>query len=364
MSRLLGFIHDRVERDGHHVEYFCAEQVPARFKGRLGRHAFSWLVWRHAVAAARAGRPFDVVNVHEPSAAVLALGKRAAGNPFIAVTTHGVEDRSWGVTLEDTRLGRSAVALRTRIWHPLAVLTQARVGFRRADHVFCLNEEDRTFLRKKYRLPDDRITRVFPAADTAYLTAYEYRTYAAADRVAYFGTWLVRKGTPDLVAAFVALAARHPALKLVIMGAGFPEEAVRGSFPESLRHRVEIVPPGPAEEYARRLLGAAAYVIPSVFEGTPLTLVEAMATGLPPVATATCGMRDVVRDQVNGLLVPVRDPPALITAIDRLLANPGLRERLGRRAAADVAENYTWDRTAAPVRDVYNRLAERSRKQA
>jgi glycosyltransferase involved in cell wall biosynthesis len=359
MSRMLGFLHDRVERDGHAVEYFGSEQVPARLGGRWARLAFPWLVWRHAAAAARAGRPYDVVNVHEPAAAVVALRRRSAGNPFVVVTSHGVEDRGWAVVREDARLGRAPLSVKTRLWYPALVLTQARVGFRRADHVFCLNEEDRAFLRRKYRLPADRVTRMFPAADPPYAAVFPRRDYAAADRLLFFGTWLPRKGNIDFVAAFAALAARHPALRATVIGAGLPAEAVVGSFPESLRGRVEYVPPGPAEGYAETMLGAAVYILPSVFEGTPLTLMESMATGLPPVATATCGMRDVIRDGENGLLVPVRDPAALAAAVGRLLADPPLRERLGRRANADVIEKYTWDRVAGPVRAVYRRLAER-----
>ncbi len=359
MSRMLGFLHDRVAADGHIVDYFSAEDVPARLNGRLGRFAFPWLAWRRAVAAARAGRPYDIVNVHEPSAAFLALGRRAAGNPLLAVTSHGVEERGWAVAREDARLGRAPLSLKTRLWFPLSVLTQARIGLRRADHVFCLSGEDRDFLRLRYDLPDDRVTRLFPAADPAYLTAYERRTYATADRLLTFGTWLPRKGTTDIAAAFAALASRRPTLKLLAMGVGFPAELVFASFPESLRGRIEVVPPASESDLARHMLTAAAYLIPSTFEGTPQTLLEAMATGLPAVGTATCGMKDVIADGANGLLVPVRDPAALAAAVGRLLDDAVLRERLGRQAHADVAANYTWDRVARPLHDVYTRMAAR-----
>jgi glycosyltransferase involved in cell wall biosynthesis len=357
MSRLMGFIHDRVERDGHAVDYFGAEQVPSRWPSRLSRFTFPWLLWRHLVAANKSGRPYDIVNIHEPSAAFVAMRKSAAGNPRLVITSHGIEDRGWQVSLEDARLGRVPLSRKTRIWHSLTLRTQAHIGLRRADHVFCLNEEDREFLLCKYTLTPEQVTRVFPAADPIYAQAYPRRTYDIADRLLFFGTWLARKGTPDLIPAFVTLANRHPHLKLTVIGAGFSAETVLGSFPDYLRARVEVIPPGTAEEYAERMLGAAAFILPSVFEGTPLTLMESMATGLPVVATATCGMKDVIDDDVNGILVPVRDPAALVMAIDRLLADRHLRERLGRQAYADVAARYTWDRVAEPVRDVYRKLA-------
>lgn len=359
MSRMLGFIHDRVERDGHTVEYFAADQVPPRLGGRLARFSFPLLLLRHARRAARAGRPYDVINVHEPSAAAVAVFKRRAGNPFVVVTSHGVEDRGWEVAKEDARLGRDRVRWKTRLIFPPSVLWPSRVGLRRADHVFCLNTEDVVYLEKEYGLPPERITRLFPAADPAYTAAFPRRDYAApADRLLWFGTWLTRKGVPDLVEAFAALVPKFPNLALTVMGAGVPPEAVRGSFPEALCGRVECVPPGTEQELAERMLGAAVYVIPSLFEGTPQTLPEAMATGMPAVGTATCGMKDVIRDGENGLLVAVRRPGELAAAITRLLADRALRERTGRQAHADVVANYTWDQVAEPVRAVYRRLAE------
>lgn len=363
MTRMLGFIHDRVAADGHTVDYFAAEQLPSSWTGRRARLAFPLLAWRHARRAAQAGRPYDVINIHEPSAWAIARWRDALGNPVVAVTTHGVEERGWASICEDDRLGRESLRWRSRIAYPLTVVWPSRAALRRADHVFCLNEDDRRFLLDRYRYPEGRVTRMFPAADPAYLAAYSCRDYAAPpSRLLWFGTWLVRKGTPDIVAAFTALAGRFPELTLAVMGAGFPEEVVLGAFPEPLRSRVEYIAHVPGEAsaaHAAHMLRASVYVLPSVFEGTPLTLLETMATGLTPIATAVCGMKDVVRDGENGLLVPPRDASRLAAAIARILTDRALRERLGRQAHADVAARYTWDRVSEPVRDVYRAFADR-----
>ena len=95
------------------------------------------------------------------------------------------------------------------------------------------------------------------------------------------------------------------------------------------------------------------FLLPSLFEGTPLTLIQAMMSGLPVITTATCGMKDVVADQQNGVLVPIRSPQALVTAIDALLANQSLRARLGRAARAEARARYTWHRSAEPVLRAY-----------
>ena len=104
---------------------------------------------------------------------------------------------------------------------------------------------------------------------------------------------------------------------------------------------------------AAAFVAADLFVLPSLFEGTPLTLIQAMMSGLPVVTTSTCGMKDVIENQQNGLLVPIRSPQAIVTAIDALLANPSLRSRLGKAARADARAHYTWDRAAEPVVRAY-----------
>ena len=356
---MMGFIHDRVAGDGLIVDEFNTDNAPGYACGRWRRFGFPWAVYRHALEAYRRGRGYDLINVHEPAAAVVVGLKRRLGQPVIVVTSHGVEQRGWELALEELRLGRPGPSWKSRLASPTTRLWQSRMALRWADHIFCLNSEDLHYIVRRFgRQPND-ITRMFPGADSAYIDAYPRREYDNSGRVVFFGTWLPRKGTTDLVPAFVELATRRPHVKLTVMGAGLPPEAVLRSFPEHVHGRIEYVPQARAEEYAERMLEAAVYVVPSLFEGTPLAMMEAMATGLPAVGTATCGMKDVIKDGINGLLVPVRDPAALAAALDMVLTDRGLRERLGRQAHADVVANYTWDVVAAPVREVYLRLARR-----
>jgi glycosyltransferase involved in cell wall biosynthesis len=356
MNRTMGFIHDRVARDGHTIDEFTADDAPDVARGRWARFGFPWAVYRHALKAKRRGIGYDLINVHEPSAAVVARLKHRLGRPTIVVTSYGVEQRGWELGLEELRLGRPGPSWKSRLGSPATRLWQSRLAMCWADHIFCKNSEDLRYIVRRFgRSPGD-ITRIFPGADSPYIDAYSRRNYSASDRVLFFGTWLARKGTIDLVPAFVDVATRRPDLKLTIMGAGMTKEAVLGSFPEHLRTRIDYSPRATADEYAERMLEAAVYVIPSLFEGTPLTLIEAMATGLPVVGTAVCGMKDVINDGLNGLHVPIRDPAAITKALDRLLSDRGLRERLGRQAHTDVVEKYTWDLVSEPVRAVYQRL--------
>ena len=82
-------------------------------------------------------------------------------------------------------------------------------------------------------------------------------------------------------------------------------------------------------------------------------------SGLPIVTTDTCGMKDVIADGVNGRLVPIRSPDAIVSAVTQLMGEQDLRARLGRAAQRDASALYTWERVAMPVLEVYKQLYER-----
>ena len=358
MNRIMGFIHDQVALAGHAVDYFCAEDVPAPLNGRLTRFTFPILVFRHAVHAARLGKPYDIINVHEPQAGVISSFKRAAGNPVVVATSHGVERRAWELALEEARLGRKGPTLKTRLIYPLTSLWQSKVGLQRSDHIFCLNYEDRDYLLGWLRIADSKLTRIFPGAASVYAEAARKRDYARATCLLFASTWRKNKGIEDLVPAFTILAERHPELALIVLGGGVPQSIVMALFPKSLRVRISFVDTTSEPDTAAVFAAADVYILPSLFEGTPLTLMEAMMSGLPIVATATCGMKDVIQNGRNGLLVPIRSPEAIVKAVEQLIVSPTYRACLGRAAQEDALGKYTWQKVAEPVRSVYEQLCD------
>jgi glycosyltransferase involved in cell wall biosynthesis len=362
MSRLMGFIHDQVSLAGHVVDYFCADDVPRALDGRLARFSFPLLVSRHAIAAARLGQPYDIINIHEPSAAAISNMKRAAGHPCVVVTSHGVERRGWELSLEELRLGREGPTRKTRLLYPLTSLWQSSMGLRGADHIFCLNCEDRSYLMERFNLVAEKITRIYPATDAHFAASAGERDYSRAGRLLFAGSWLKRKGIEDLIPAFVALAARHRQLTLTVLGGGMPEAEIHAAFPEYLRSRIKCHQAVTDAETASLFADADIYLLPSLFEGTPLTLMEAMMSGLPIVTTATCGMKDVIQHGINGLLVPIRSPEAIVEAVEQLMSDAACRARLGRTAQAEALEKYNWERVAAPVCEVYESLCSRQRE--
>jgi glycosyltransferase involved in cell wall biosynthesis len=99
-------------------------------------------------------------------------------------------------------------------------------------------------------------------------------------------------------------------------------------------------------------------VLPSLSEGLSNSLLESLAAAIPVVATRVGGTPEIVKDEVNGLLVPPRDPRAMAAAISRVLENPGLGRQFGKTGQQQVNDLFSLDRTVQETEHLYSRLAE------
>ena len=161
-----------------------------------------------------------------------------------------------------------------------------------------------------------------------------------------------RKGFPVAVDAFERLAADRPDVRLIVVGDGPQRDAV-DRLPTMLRARVTMLGAVPNEELPPIHAACDLYLGPSTGgESFGIVLVEAMAAGLPVVASDTPGYDEVVTDERLGLLVPPRDPAALAAAAARVLDDAELAGRL--RAAGPVrARDFDWSVTVGAIEDAY-----------
>lgn len=180
---------------------------------------------------------------------------------------------------------------------------------------------------------------------------------AGGDRyVLAVGTVEPRKDLPTLVRAFDELATTHGDLRLVVAGGdGWGAEALTAAV-AAATHGDRIARLGRVSDRDRvdLLAGAAVYAFPSVYEGFGLPAVEAMAAGVPVVATRAGALPEVCRDGAE--LVEVGDAEALAGTIDRLLTDAARRHDLvarGRRVAA----GYDWQRSAGALAELFRRAA-------
>jgi glycosyltransferase involved in cell wall biosynthesis len=225
---------------------------------------------------------------------------------------------------------------------------------RRADAFISLSSGMRAEL-EAHGVRPERITAIPNSVDTARFRPVEATEKAAlrgrlglpveGPIIVFAGRLLASKGVMDLARSWAELAPAFPAATLVVVGSGkglmHDCEAELHAFIEAQGLGPRVVTTGFVGNVEAYLQAADIFAFPTTDEAFGLALVEAMATGLAAVAARVGGIKDIVEPEVNGLLIEPGDQPALTTALRRLLADPALRDRVGRAAMATVAARYT-----------------------
>ncbi|MEW6306724.1 MAG: glycosyltransferase family 4 protein [Verrucomicrobiota bacterium] len=168
-----------------------------------------------------------------------------------------------------------------------------------------------------------------------------------------------RKGQAVLAEAFARIAPKHPGWKLLFVGDLIqPEEADavrKTAAAHALGDRVQL--PGRRDDVLELMRQCGIYAQPSREEALGLALQEAMSAGCPCVGTTVGGIPELITDNQSGLLVPPGDPAALATALERLLHDTPLRQRLGEQARhAIIQKGMTADAMLARHVDLYESL--------
>lgn len=255
----------------------------------------------------------DVVHTHLDVIKYAAAAARLAGVKTCVHTVHSVADREAEGPIQKIinrtyfRLGWSA---------PVA-----------------LSPEVQTSIAEFYGMDRQNIPVIYNGIDLSKCTPKD--SYAVGDTVTllHVGRFDVPKNHAGLLKAFQKLHAAHPQCRLHLVGDG----DLRGDM-ESLAGELGLMDCvrffGMQANVHPYLHEADIFVLPSIYEGNPMTIIEAMGTGLPIVATAVGGIPDMLQNGENALLVPCQTD-AVCEACEKLIAGEGLRARLGRQAKTD-----------------------------
>lgn len=170
------------------------------------------------------------------------------------------------------------------------------------------------------------------------------------------------KSQASLLRAAAMILPKWPGARFVIAGDG-PLRTNLLAMAEALGIAHACVFPGSRADVHDVIAAMDVFVLPSLHEGIPMALLEAMALSRPVVATAVGGVPEVVTDRANGLLVPSGDDAALVRACVQLAANPALALELGTRARAVVLQEFSQEANGQAVLETYRSVAlERSRR--
>jgi glycosyltransferase involved in cell wall biosynthesis len=177
-------------------------------------------------------------------------------------------------------------------------------------------------------------------------------------RLVTVGRLVPVKGQALLVDVAERLRARGIDAEVTIVGDGPERGALEAAIREhDLEERVRLTGAVGQDRVPGYLARSDVFVLPSFAEGVPVSAMEAMAAGLPVVASRVTGVPELIRDGVNGRLVTVARVEELVDAVAELARDPDLRRRLGEAARATVAEEFDVVREAARLRELFARYA-------
>jgi len=226
----------------------------------------------------------------------------------------------------------------------------------RGAHIHVPSDFVRTEVQEAFGLEAERVTRIYSGLTASPAQASAGQAFPGSRRyVLALGTIEPRKNLPALVAAFDAVAATDPDLELVIVGPdGWGVDALTHAVAEA-HHRDRIRRLGWVDEATRAdlLAGATAFAYPSRYEGFGFPPLEAMAAGVPVVATRAGAVPEVVGEAAE--LVEPDDVDALAGALGRVLTDDARRAELVTRGTERI-RRYSWTTTASELVALYEHL--------
>ena len=208
----------------------------------------------------------------------------------------------------------------------------------------------------------ERTVVIRPAVDPDFLAPPTTVPEAPPVRIAMTGALIWLKGYDYALLALSKLAQAGVDAFLTIVGDGPERDRVEYMIEQlHLKDRVQLAGALPPEGVRNVLQLSNAFLLASLSEGISNVVLEAMACGLPVVTTDAGGMREVVHDGVEGLVVPKRNPEAIADAIGRLCSDPELRSRMGAAGRASVLREHTLEQQAESFVRLYCEAIERYR---
>jgi glycosyltransferase involved in cell wall biosynthesis/ribosomal protein S18 acetylase RimI-like enzyme len=295
---------------------------------------------------------FDLVHTHNPKPGVMGrVAARLARVPLVVNTVHGLY-----ATPEDPLVKR------------IAVLGLEGLAARCSDLEMYQSEEDLRWARHIRLVPPGRSELLGNGTDLKRFDPDRMGTERAAELraelglpvgalvVGAVGRLVAEKGYRELFAAARAVRARDPNVRFLVVGSPDLDKADAITEAELGQAAADVCFAGWRDDVQDLLAVMDVFVLASWREGMPRSAIEAAAMARPLVLTDIRGCREVARHDREALLVPPRDPGALVTAISRLAGDPALRARLADAARRRAQERFSEEAVVEKVAGVYRQL--------
>jgi len=332
--RYVGEFGEYLQKNGYSVDTF--PQNPNHFDIRD-----PWRLSRYLKK-----RNVDVVHAHSGAFFMSVAAARLAGIPAVFYTDHGRPQ------VEGTKR-----------------MIEEAVTARFVDRVIAVSEELKQHLITKTHFPAGKIEVIVNGIDTDVFRPRpkpqkllaEFRLPENARIVGSTGRFSREKGYHILIDSFRRVIDKIPDAYLLLVGDG-PQRDDLERQSETARCKNRIIFTGVRSDIPELLNMFDIFVLPSIYEGTSMSLLEAMASGKPPVATRVGGNLSIISHQESGLLVPSENPEALAEAIVELLSDEGKRAAFGKASEKKIRADYSQENMVRKYSELYLSVLQRKKR--
>jgi len=241
----------------------------------------------------------------------------------------------------------------------LRLSRQTKYAVKQSDKIVAISNSTKDDLVKCYNIDEGKIEVIYPGADPIFSTPGESLRATPGVSCPYFlfiGSLKPIKNVPRIIEAFsLFLKKTKKRYELVLAGSDFwPDEEIMAVIKRlKMYKQISILGFVEREDLPPLYRGAKALVVPSLYEGFGLPILEAMAAGIPVVGSASGGIPDFLKDGRTGLLCDPRDPEDIADNIQRLLTDENLRHRVVQAGRELVKSDYDWDKIAPRYAELY-----------
>ena len=281
---------------------------------------------------------FDVIHAHSHlyfSTNLCALVNELGSSPLV-VTNHGLNSQTAPKWFQD-----------------LYNLTGTRFTYSAADRIICYTDTEKKELISM-GVKANKISVIHNGINTDHFVPAASPAYDKRELL-WIGRYAKGKGVDYLIDAFSILKSRFPGIHLTMVGRGPDKDKIVEKIDRlKLTQDITLKDFIPNSEIVSLYQSSSIFVLPSLEEGVPRTILEAMACGIPVVCTRLPQLVDIVDG--SGILVPLRDVDSLVQGISEILSDASIARILGENGRENVVENYSWTDTVQKTIQLYEEL--------
>ncbi|MEC4677653.1 MAG: glycosyltransferase [Nitrospirota bacterium] len=294
-----------------------------------------FFVFMFLIKTFRVSKKADLLHANWIYVGLIAwIVKVVRGTPFV-LTLRGSD-------VQGTQKGRLALFLSLWVLKRAAVITT-------------VNQDLKQWVIDQ-GIPEERVVFIRNGVDLS--SVQEIRKDTSICRLLFVGSLIPRKGVRYLIESLSTLICIERNFSLTIVGEGAEKKRLKQQVDQSaLNDFVSFVGSVPPDQIVNYLSKSDCLVLPSLWEGTPNVVLEAMAAGLPVVASDLSGIREIVTPDLNGLLFQAKNVDELSKALMKIISDQGLCKRMGE-SGREIIESLGlgWKQTASRYRECYQKI--------